>query len=424
MSEQIKSVRGMRDILPEEIEVWQSVEAIIFKTLESFGFEEIRLPIVEDLRLFQRSVGSYTDIVQKEMYVFQDKAGRHLALRPEATASVVRAYLEHQIYLKKKITRLYYSGPMFRYDRPQKDRYRQFYQIGAEIFGGSSPYFDVEMIIILSKIFNLIGISEYLFEINSVGCNICKIKYETKLKEFLELNKDQMCQDCKLRMQHNVLRVLDCKLDTCRKIIRNAPTIENFLCNDCIKHQEAVYTVLDKRHINYEKNQYLVRGLDYYTKIVFELKIKNEENSVAGGGRYDNLVKELGGPETPAVGFAIGMDRLCSILNGDLCIKNKILIVFLDKQSIEAGMPIIDNSRISGIRISADYSERSLKSHLKNADRENINNVLILGENELEKKCFLYKNMRDGSQKYIKFDELSNFFKELKNVKDSHMRTD
>ncbi len=422
MAEQIKSVRGMRDILPEQTGIWQNAEAIIFRTLESFGFEEVRLPVVEDLRLFQRSVGSYTDIVQKEMYVFQDKAGRQLALRPEATASVVRAYLEHQLYVKKKITRLYYSGPMFRYDRPQKDRYRQFYQVGAEIFGASSPYFDAELIIILSRILALIGIKEYRFEINSVGCDNCKINYSLKLKEFLNSNKAHMCQDCRLRMQHNVLRVLDCKVDACRKIIRNAPVIGSVLCDNCIKHQEAIYRILDSRTINYEKNQYLVRGLDYYTKTVFELKVGNEENAVAGGGRYDNLVGELGGPQTPAAGFAIGMDRLCSVLKGDAVQKSEVLIVFLDRESIEKGASVVDNSRIDGIKISADYTERSLRNHLKNAGRENVKHILILGENELVRECFLYRNMKDGSQKHVKFGELSNFFKELRDAENPYMR--
>ena len=330
MKEQIKSVRGMRDILPEEIKIWQKAEALIFKTLDSFGYEEIRLPVVEDLGLFQRGIGSYTDIVQKEMYIFQDKAGRYLTLRPEATASVVRAYIEHHLYLKKRITRLYYNGPMFRYDRPQKDRYRQFYQIGAEIFGGQDPYFDAEMIIILSKILDLVGIKEYRFEINSVGCNECKVKYGSSLKKFFESHKNHMCEDCQLRIKHNVLRILDCKVETCRDIIRKAPVIGNFLCENCVNHQEAVYRILDMCQINYEKNSYLVRGLDYYTQVVFELKANNQDNAIAGGGRYNRLVEDLGGPITPACGFAIGMDRLCSILlQSHACEKMEVFVVFL-----------------------------------------------------------------------------------------------
>jgi len=416
MAEQIKAVRGMRDILPEEVRIWQTVESIVFQTLEAFGFEEIRVPVVEELKLFQRSVGSFTDIVQKEMYVFKDKGDRILALRPEATASVVRAYLEHQLYTKRKITRLYYAGPMFRYDRPQKGRYRQFFQIGAEIFGGKSPYFDAELIVILAKIIEKLNVSNYVFETNSVGCDACKISYGMKLKQFLEPAKERLCQDCQTRLQGNVLRVLDCKVISCREIIKEAPVIQDVLCDDCRKHQENFYTTLDDNKIHYKKNPYLVRGLDYYTKTVFELKIGEEENAVAGGGRYDNLVSELGGPETPAAGFAIGMDRLCGLINLEVERKKEICVIFLGQHALQKGTAILNNSRVDGIKIVADYEQRPLKNHLKIADREGVKHILILGDNELQKQIFLYKNMSNGFQKEIKFSELSKFFKEINNA--------
>lgn len=422
MAEIIKSVRGMRDLLPEETRRWQQIERLIFKVLEEFGFDEIRVPIVEELRLFQRSVGSFTDIVQKEMYVFKDKAGRELALRPEATASVVRAYLEHQIYNRKKISRLYYSGPMFRYDRPQKGRYRQFYQIGAEIFGGESPYFDAELIVILAKILKLLNVEKYVFEINSVGCEKCKINYGNRLQEFLIPQKERLCQDCQTRLQNNVLRVLDCKVVSCRQILKDVPSIQEILCSDCRKHQEVLYQVLKSQQIQFLENKYLVRGLDYYTMTVFELKINNEENAVAGGGRYNNLVAELGGPVTPAAGFAIGMDRLCSLIVPETRKEIDVIVFFLGENALQQSSAILNEARADGIRLIADYTERSLKNHLKIANRENAQHILILGENELSRRVFLYKNMNNKTQQLVSFENISNFLKGLKNAKDSHMR--
>ncbi|MCM8764763.1 MAG: histidine--tRNA ligase [Candidatus Omnitrophica bacterium] len=416
MDEEIKSVRGMRDILPQQTKLWQSAERLIFNVLEEFGFEEIRVPIVEDLKLFQRSVGIFTDIVQKEMYVFKDKGDRLLALRPEATASVVRAYLQHRLYAKKRVTRLYYSGPMFRYDRPQKGRYRQFYQIGAEIFGGESPYFDAELMIILSRILQLLKINHYSFEINSVGCDRCKMEYSNILQEFLSLRANGLCQDCQTRLRTNVLRVLDCKAVSCRDIIKEAPSIYRIFCDGCRKHQEIIYNCLIKHNIQYIENQYLVRGLDYYTMTVFELKINGEETAVAGGGRYNNLVKDLGGPHTPAAGFAIGMDRLCDSVAPETNRVIEVFVFFLGEKALEQGTILINNARTDGIKLILDYNERSLKNHLKVADREGVEHVLILGDNELAQKIFLYRNMKNRSQRQVNFDQLFNFFKGLKNV--------
>ncbi|MCM8828629.1 MAG: histidine--tRNA ligase [Candidatus Omnitrophica bacterium] len=416
MAETINSVRGMRDILPRETKIWQIVEREAFNVIEEFGFEEIRVPVVEELRLFQRSVGSFTDIVQKEMYVFKDKGDRLLALRPEATASVVRAYLQHQLHAKKRVTRLYYSGPMFRYDRPQKGRYRQFYQIGAEIFGGESPYFDAELIVILSRILNRLKVSHYSFEINSVGCDRCKIEYSNILQKFLILRANELCQDCQTRLRHNVLRVLDCKVVSCRDIIKDVPSIQQILCDGCKKHQQTIYNCLMNHNIQFIENSHLVRGLDYYTMTVFELKINGEETAVAGGGRYNNLVKDLGGPHTPAAGFAIGMDRLCDLVAPETKEGIEILVFFLGDKALQQGTILINNSRIEGIKLILDYNERSLKNHLKVADREEAKHVLILGDDELVENCFLYRNMKDGSKKHIKFDKFSNFLKGLKNV--------
>lgn len=416
MAETIKSVRGMRDILPEQTKQWKYVEKTSFDILEYFGFEEIRVPVVEELKLFQRSVGSFTDIVQKEMYVFKDRGERNLALRPEATASVVRAYLEHQLYTRKKITRLYYSGPMFRYDRPQKDRYRQFYQIGAEIFGGESPFFDAELILILSRILENLKVRQYVFEINSVGCNSCKLEYANKLQHYFSPFEDRLCQDCQIRLKNNVLRILDCKVVSCRQIIKDVPSMQDVLCDDCKKHQQTLYNALEDFKIPFRENKYLVRGLDYYTKSVFELKINNEVNAVAGGGRYNNLVSELGGPSVPACGFAIGMDRLCSLIFPEIKEDIEIFVFFLGEKALQQSRIIVSREIVEGIRLILDYTQRPLKNHLKIASKQGAEHVLILGENELEQNAILYKNMKNGSQKHISFEQLFNFLKGLKDA--------
>ncbi|MCX7705698.1 MAG: histidine--tRNA ligase, partial [bacterium] len=354
--------------------------------------------------------------------VFKDRGDRMLALRPEATAGVVRAYLEHQMYTKKKITRLYYSGPMFRYDRPQKGRYRQFYQIGAEIFGGDSPYFDAELIIIIDRILRQFKVKQYIFEMNSVGCDGCKVRYSSKLQEYLNQRQDGLCQDCQVRIKNNVLRVLDCKVVSCKQILENVPAIQEILCSVCKKHQEMLYQPLERNKVQFMENKYLVRGLDYYTMTVFELKINGGESAVAGGGRYNNLVAELGGPSIPAVGFAIGMDRLCNLVTPEIKRNIDIFVFFLGQNAMQNGITIINEVRSSGIRLITDYTERNLKNHLKVANREGAEHVLILGEDELSKQVFLYKNMKKGYQKQVEFEHLSNFLKGLKNAEDTYMR--
>ncbi|MCL5409154.1 MAG: histidine--tRNA ligase [Candidatus Omnitrophica bacterium] len=412
MDKEIKTIRGVRDLLPEELEKWQFAEEKAVSLFKSFGFEEIRIPIIEEAALFQRSVGTYTDIVQKEMYIFSDKKGRVIALRPEATAGVVRAYIEHRMFDVKKIHKFYYSGPMFRYDRPQKGRYRQFYQMGVEIFGGENGFYDGEVILLLDKFISSIGFKDYIIEINSIGCNKCKPIYTEKLSNYLSENLSSFCNDCKIRAQNNVLRVMDCKNQTCQQILKDGPNINDFLCQDCKQHKEQTYQYLKIFSIPYKENPYLVRGLDYYTKTVFEVKISGEENSVAGGGRYDNLVDQLGGPCIPAVGFAIGMDRICEILKNPEKKDRIIWVVFLDEKSFAEGIQIIDKLRKKNIKIIIDYDKRSLKNYLKIVNKQKIEEVFILGENELSQKSFLYKNMKNGTQQLIHFNDITTFFGE------------
>jgi len=422
MAEQIKAVRGVKDILPDEIGVWRAVEQVAFSVLEGFGFEEIRVPIIEELGLFERSVGTFTDIVQKEMYVFKDKKGRTLALRPEATASVVRAFLEHQLYLKKRITRLYYSGAMFRYDRPQKGRYRQFHQIGAEIFGGAGGNYDGELIVAIVRILERMKISGFTVELNSVGCPECKAKYGAELKKFFSERSQKFCHDCRTRAQHNILRVLDCKVESCKSVLAHAPIMSEILCAECLGHMNEVIAYLASIGVSVRTNPHLVRGLDYYTKTVFEVKVENDENAVAGGGRYDNLVQQLGGPSTPAAGFAIGMERICAVVAVQEMKKPAISAVFLGEKALRDGTPLINALRSRGIKIAADYDDRPLKSQLKTADKEGTRYVLILGENELERREFLFKDMKSGSQQFVSFDSIEQFLKGLIDAADAHMR--
>ncbi|MCL5674551.1 MAG: histidine--tRNA ligase [Candidatus Omnitrophica bacterium] len=410
MNKEIRAIRGVRDLLPGELKKWRFVEKQAVSIFEAFGFEEIRIPIIEEAGLFQRSVGLYTDIVEKEMYIFSDKKGRTLALRPEATAGVVRAYVENRLFDSQRIQRFYYSGPMFRYDRPQKGRYRQFYQMGVEIFGGATGYYDGELIFLLGKILSNIGFKDYSFEINSIGCDKCKPAFTGKLSNYLNERISSFCSDCKIRAQHNILRVLDCKNNECRQILRDAPGITDFLCEECRHHREEVYKYLAIFSIPYRETN-LVRGLDYYTRTVFEVKIQGDENAVAGGGRYDNLVYQLGGPSTTAVGFAIGMDRICELLENPGKEEESIWVIFLGERAFSEGIPIINNLREKNIKTIVDYDKRSLKNYLKVADRQGIKKVFILGEDELSKRSFLYKDMNNGTQQLIPFEKIVNILK-------------
>lgn len=409
--EKYKKVRGMHDILPEDSKKWNFFEKIARETSELFGFDEIKTPVVEERGLFERGLGDTADIVSKEMYVFQDRKGRNLALRPEGTASVVRAYIENQMYLRKKISRVYYYGPMFRYDRPQKGRYRQFYHFGVELFGGKNPYFDGEVINLLSSIFEKGGLKQYIFVINSLGCTDCKIKYSEKLKEYFSKYREQLCDDCKIRLEKNPLRILDCKNNSCKEISKGAPPVSEILCNDCKTHFQKVTDYLESVNIPFRIEETLVRGLDYYTRTVFEVFIEGEENAVAGGGRYDNLVKQLGGPDIPAVGFAIGVERIIPYVKYTTT-SDTIYCVFLGEEAKLWGIKKISPLRQQGIRVIFDYEDRSIKNHLKICDREKIKWCIIIGENELKKEEIILKNMEKGEQFTIKVQNIVNEIKE------------
>jgi histidyl-tRNA synthetase len=407
-------LRGMRDILPEEIKIWKKIERTFMEISELFGFEEIRIPILESKALFEKGIGTDTDIVMKEMYEFKDKKGREIALRPEGTASVVRSYIENRIYEKKKIARFYYFGPMFRYDRPQKGRYRQFYQFGLEIFGGKSPYFDGEIILILNIVLEKLGIEKFVFLINSLGCRRCKNVYIEKIKNYFKGNFDKFCEDCKIRIERNPLRVFDCKNNLCKDAIKEVPSIIDFLCDDCKKHFDILTCFLKKINVNFKIDSKLVRGLDYYTKTVFEVFSKDMNIAIAGGGRYDNLVKEMGGPDIPAIGFAAGVDRMVPLLYEKEIEKDDEVIycIFLGEKARIKGFEIMKELIDNKVKVESDYEDRTISEHLRIANKSGKKWCLILGENEIEKGIIMLKNMVTGHQEEINEKEIVKVIKE------------
>jgi histidyl-tRNA synthetase len=411
----LKAVKGTRDILSPDVKNWVAYEKIARKLFNQYGFDEIRTPIFEYTEVFARGIGEDTDIVHKEMYTFQDRKGRSITLRPENTASVVRAYIEHKMHLEPGVKRLFYIGPMFRYERPQKGRYRQFYQTGVEVLKSSNPFIDAETIEMVVRLLKTLGLQGLRVEINSVGCEKCRPNYKEALKSYLNKFEDNLCSDCKRRKDTNPLRVLDCKVKTCKDVTKEAPNIQNHLCDDCKSHQEKVFKYLSMLSVDYELKASLVRGLDYYTKTVFEVIADSlgSQNAVLGGGRYDKLVKELGGQSTPAFGFALGMDRLMMII-GERQLENPVENIYI--------LPVSDNLdycvkcskmlKDEGLPAIVVTESKSLKSGLKFVNKVNGKYVLIAGEDEENKGIVIFKNMEKGKQTEIKYENL------IKAVKD------
>jgi len=406
----IQAIKGVKDILPGEVEVWQYIENKARSVFETYGFSEIRAPIFEYTELFSRSIGETTDIVEKEMYTFEDTTGKKITLRPEGTAPVVRAYIEHQLYNKAHITKLYYFGPMFRHERPQAGRYRQFYQIGAEVLGIDSPILDAEVLSMLSKIMESIEVDGLDLQINSLGCKDCRPKYKEALKQFLKDKHPLLCENCQRRMDRNPLRVLDCKGKTCKDAVKDAPVILDYLCDGCKKHFDKVKETLNTLKVPYSMNPRLVRGLDYYTKTTFELVSTNlgAQNAVAAGGRYDGLVEELGGPKTPGIGFAIGIERLVSLMEKDNFKTNRpdIFIATLGDNAKDISVTLINNFREKGIKAETDYEDASLKSQMRKADKLGARYVLIIGEDEIKKGSALLRDMENKTQEGININNM------------------
>jgi len=414
----IQLIRGFKDVLPGESELWQKIEKAAISLFEDFGFKEIRIPIMENTGLFARSIGEDTDIVEKEMYTFPDRKGEMITLRPEATASVVRAYIQHKLYAKDPVQKFYTIGPMFRRERPQKGRYRQFYQINAEVFGVDSPYIDVQLIFMLVTLFSRLSVTDTEAHINSLGCPVCRPDFKNALSELLASKTENLCEDCKRRSSRNPLRVLDCKVPSCREAVANAPAITDYLCPECRKHFDTVLEFLKKLDIPFVIDKRLVRGLDYYTRTTFEIQTGalGAQNAIAGGGRYNGLIKELGGPDIPGIGFAIGLDRLAEIVGmniADLEQKPDIFIAALGEESQARAFELLCSMALKGIRAEMDWNNGSLKSQMKRADKFGVPYVLIVGEKELAEGEAVLRNMATKEQKGIPLENLAENIKLL-----------
>ena len=407
----IQLIRGFKDILPGEVELWQYMEKTARSLFEDFGFKEIRIPIMERTELFARSIGEDTDIVEKEMYTFPDRKGSLITLRPEATASVCRSYIQHKLYSKDPVQKYFTIGPMFRRERPQKGRYRQFYQINAEIFGVNSPLVDVELIFLLVTLFSRLFVSDVETHINSLGCPECRPTFKAVLSDFLTSCTGNLCSDCVRRKDRNPLRVLDCKVPACREAMVHAPSILDYLCSECSQHFETVKTALDAMNVPFTIDKRLVRGLDYYTRTTFEIQTGSlgAQSAVAGGGRYDGLVKALGGPDTPATGFAIGFDRLAEItgLNRNDFIKTPdIYLAALGEKSLSLAFEWKSALCLEGIKTEMDFGNKSLKSQMKRADRLGAKHVLIVGDNEIKQGSVILRNMTTKEQVTIPIEHV------------------
>lgn len=411
-----QSIKGVSDILPDEIGVWQAVEEKARQLFARFGFKEIRTPIFEQTELFTRSIGQTTDIVKKEMYNLIDKKGRNLTLRPEATAPVIRSYIEHKGRFASQITKLYYIGPMFRYERPQGGRSRQFHQIGVEVVGGNSPYYDAETVNLAYQFFKEIGLGDVVIEVNSVGCPECRPRYGEALKAYIRKDIDKYCPDCKDRFERNILRVLDCKVPEDIKLLAGAPTLTEFVCQGCKDHFEKVKEALTALNVPFKLNQRLVRGLDYYTKTVFELRhgALGALDAIGAGGRYDNLTAELGGEPKGAVGFAVGMERIVLALNAKgVAPKEEFgldaYMVSIGEAAFKANIGLLNDLRAAGLRGDMDYEAKSIKAQMRQADSFRSRFALIRGDDELAADIVTVKELKAGTEEKVALGKVREF---------------
>ena len=404
----IQKPKGTKDLLPEESYKWQEVETKVKEVLESYNFKEIRVPVFEHTELFQRGVGETTDVVQKEMYTFDDKGGRSITLRPEGTAGVVRAYLENGMGSLPSPVKLWYNMGMYRYENVQKGRLREFHQIGAELIGSGSYLADVDVILMANNIFKALNIPNISLNINSIGCPKCRGEYQKILKEFIGKNLENYCDTCKTRFEKNPMRILDCKEKRCKEFNQGAPMMIDYLCDECKEHFECVKSMLDSLGVKYQIDSGIVRGLDYYTKTVFEFVDEKTGLTALGGGRYDGLVEEFGGQPTPAVGFATGVERIMEMYNEnnqteDLKIP-ELYILSLGIEENRKALEISETLRQKGIIVEKDIFERSFKAQMKYADKIKAKNLLVIGENELNLGTAKIKNMQNGEEKEVKLN--------------------
>ncbi len=415
----IQSPKGTRDILPPEIQTWQWVEKVARSVFETYGYQEIRTPIFESTDLFVRGIGDATDIVEKEMYTFNDKGTRSISLRPEGTASVIRAILQNRLLDGASVLKFYYIGQMFRYDRPQAGRYREFWQVGVEAFGADEPAIDAEVIALGYQFFSTLGIKDLTLYLNSIGDPVCRPKYIEDLKAYAKMHLDRLCGKCLARHERNPMRVLDCKESGCRAVVADAPRLSDYLCDACRENFDAVRKYLDLLGIDYRENPYIVRGLDYYSRTAFEFTASGlgAQDAIGGGGRYDYLVEELGGNPTPGVGFALGVDRIVIALEAQnvtapTCPPVDVYIAVLGDAAMPVAMQLTQQLRDSGIKTDLEYKGRSLRAQMKTADKLVARYVLIIGEDEINNESATVRDMESGDQQSVAFAQLAEMLHE------------
>ena len=405
--------KGLKDVLPEESYKWHYIENIVRKTTDTFGYKEIRTPTFEYTELFLRGVGDTTDIVNKEMYTFNDKGGRSITLKPEGTAGVARCFVENALINAPQPSKMYYLTPDFRYEKPQAGRLREHHQFGVELYGSASPYADVEVIMLAKTFFDNVGLKNLSLNINNIGCRKCRKQYSEALKNYFQKEKEFLCPTCLERLERNPLRILDCKNDICKKTAENAPVVLDYLCNDCQNHHMTVCNALSELNINYNVNPKIVRGLDYYTGTVFEF-ISNEigsQGTVCGGGRYNNLVEEIGGNSVPAVGFGMGLERLIMVMENaqiPFGVKNnfKIYLAPIGEKQYILAQKLASQLRNKNISAQTDIMGKSLKAQMKYADKLGVEYVVVIGEDEVEKNQFNLKNMFKKQSTILTMQEL------------------
>jgi histidyl-tRNA synthetase len=409
-----RAPRGTSDILPQEQSYWSFIQKKASDICELYGYQRIDTPTFEDARLFVRSIGEETDIVEKEMYSFEDKGGDLITLRPEGTAPVCRAYVEHGMHTLPQPVKLHYIAVIFRYERPQAGRYRQHHQFGAEAIGDSDPALDAEIIDMAWQLYVNLGLKGLTLSLNSIGCNTCRPSYLNSLKSYYSQHKESLCPDCKRRLLKNTLRLLDCKNPTCLSLSEKAPRSIDFLCQECAEHFGKLTKYLKLLNIPFSLSHRLVRGLDYYTKTVFEITPEGETGAqvaIGGGGRYDNLIEQLGGKPTPAVGFATGIERLVlNLKRQDVAVPNvptpTVFMAYLGNEAKEKAIEFISQLRNAGISVVGTFGDRSLKAQLKQADASKARYALIIGEDEVKSKTAVLRNMAKGEQQTIPIDKV------------------
>lgn len=406
-----RALRGMPDILPETAVKMRRVENAARSVFGLYGFSEIRTPILESTEVFTTGVGENTDIVEKEMYTFSDRGGKSVSLRPEGTAPIIRAFVEHGLANVSEVNKIFYSGPMFRGERPQKGRLRQFHQIGAEIIGSSDPYADAELILTLEGILNKLGISGHTVFVNSLGCPSDRQEYSKALSDYLNNRVDELCEDCRRRFQGNVLRVLDCKLASCKEVVAGSPEIKDFLCVDCVSSYEKVKKTLALEKVRFKEKPDLVRGLDYYTGVIFEVSHPSlgAQDALAAGGRYDNLSSRMGGADVSATGYAIGVERLLMILPEEKVspLGSGVFIIPVEEAAKASAFHMAERLRSQGITCDMDLTGRSVKAQMRKAGKEKKDFVVFVGQYPDDEDKVSFKDMNTGEQKDVSFDDLA-----------------